>query len=624
MSEDFQDGFPNFWSQQPTDSTSTGWVLGTAFSMRSVDFPIPDHGTFMATNEDGCRHGGSPTCNKANDRLILRPVDASTAEGLQFAADIFYYGAAYAGAQESAELLVQQAGGTWTSIGRFPPAPVDQGWRRVVMDISAHAGNDSLVLAIVYNDGGGWPYGLAVDNIAILSVPKLDLGLEAWYIGAEPDAPYLIEGPQNLSGAVVNYGADTVQNFRMLVKQGGAVIDSVEYTGLDLLPMDTLWTTYPNPIAINPDENRQKLTMDAVLPNGAADAKGGNNRYQVYFGAVPATQTVAREVLLEHFTSTNCGPCAEINATYHAVLDASPVPANNMAYHVWWPYPTDPFYSLSQKTIRFRTLNLQPSRVPALALDGRLLERPEDLDAAALTQAAALRSPWNLEGELAVAEDGSMQVKVRVTALADHWIKRSILFAAITENRIDGGNPDVPEHANSETSFRDVLRHVLPDRNGVVIRDTVAGGEQVFIWDWDPATVGLGPDDPGGSADPLDRWSLTLYLLDEQSGKVLQSRRQAATTPSTGGIETAPAAWNLRLWPNPASERIWMRLEEPERKAPWTVEAYDALGRLWTTRTVHAADGTVDLDVSTWPNGHYLIRAAHAGGVLQRHVQVLR
>jgi hypothetical protein len=628
MAEDFQLGLPPVFELQRADASSDGWQWGTALTLRSRDFPIADHGSFMATNEDGCRFGGTPTCNKSSDLLILPTAYLDSIEGLHFAADIYFYGASYDGATESANLLVDEPGLGWVVAATFPPDPSRTAWRKVLFDLSAYAQRDSLRLAVVYNDGGGWPFGMAIDNIELRSVAKLDIGLADWSIGQQAAPAFLMSGPQNLEGSVINFGSDTIQNFRLLVKQGGVAVDSADFTGLSLLPLDTAWISYPNPIAVDAKGSLQKLILDAKLPNGETDAKSNNDQLQLRYGAVSELQTVPREVLLEHFTSTNCADCAEPNAEYHAVLDASPVPANNLSYHVWWPYPTDPFYLAGQRGVQARQAALQPQSAPSLALDGALLEHPSELNAAVLVEAQSSGSPWLLEGTLILKEDGTLNVEARVEVLADHWIKKSTLYAAVSENGIDGGNPDLPGLANSETSFRDVFRRFLPTAQGTGIRDTLAGAERSFQWSWDPQAAGLeegGSGSGSGSGiDPLERWSLTLFLVDDQTGRVLQSKRVAASDPSAVPTNGPASVWTARVWPNPGSERLWVALQGLDRSAPIQLELFDAMGRRWQHERHAATEAPIVLDLSHCPNGHYSLRIQHAGGVLQRHVQVLR
>ena len=91
---------PMGWTQS-TLATDGGWKVGSASSLSSSYFPITSTGSnIAATNDDDCN------CNKSADLLISKPVDLSSYTSVHASAKVFYYHAAYQGAQENAAFLI--------------------------------------------------------------------------------------------------------------------------------------------------------------------------------------------------------------------------------------------------------------------------------------------------------------------------------------------------------------------------------------------------------------------------------------------------------------------------------------------------------------------------------------
>ena len=98
LEENFEGGAPATWTQQ-TSATDGGWNFGTAGSLSSAYFPIPDNGSNIAvTNDDGCN------CDKNADYLITFSIDMSGVAGASLKFDLFYANGVYQGAQEVAAI----------------------------------------------------------------------------------------------------------------------------------------------------------------------------------------------------------------------------------------------------------------------------------------------------------------------------------------------------------------------------------------------------------------------------------------------------------------------------------------------------------------------------------------
>lgn len=164
-SEDFEGGaLPAGWSIE-TMATDGGFLFGDATTLSSGSYIITDHTLFAATNDDAC------DCDKLSERLISPDIDLTglSAPILSYAS--LFYGGTYLGNTETASVEVSTDGGTtWTSIGDLPTGT---DWVNSTVSLAAYSG--VIKLAFHYSDGTGWLYGLAVDDVAVLGAPTVNV-----------------------------------------------------------------------------------------------------------------------------------------------------------------------------------------------------------------------------------------------------------------------------------------------------------------------------------------------------------------------------------------------------------------------------------------------------------------
>jgi polyhydroxybutyrate depolymerase len=264
-----QEGFdaavlPDGWSQL-TLATDGGWLAGTSAELESQWWPIAPHGSFMATNDDGC------DCDKSEDYLILPELDFSTVDNAILAFSTYFDGGTYQGVTEGAFIEYSLDGGeTWTLMQALISSG-EGAWDFEVVNLEDVLGESSVHLAFRYNDGGGWLYGWGVDDVSVMEPGGLDLTLTA--LDLEPIA--LAPSTENLGGSVVNLGADTVYSYTvawtMGDESGQTTVDGVELGTADshsfnlpgVLPFD-LSGTYT-------------ITAEIVSVNGVVDDVQGNN-----------------------------------------------------------------------------------------------------------------------------------------------------------------------------------------------------------------------------------------------------------------------------------------------------------------------------------------------------------
>ncbi|MBK8686399.1 MAG: T9SS type A sorting domain-containing protein [Bacteroidetes bacterium] len=76
-------------------------------------------------------------------------------------------------------------------------------------------------------------------------------------------------------------------------------------------------------------------------------------------------------------------------------------------------------------------------------------------------------------------------------------------------------------------------------------------------------------------------------------------------TPFGFSCQTVKEAFSVKLYPNPASEELYIELEEPWRSEQITITIYQASGtKIYTSRTKHLS---CHIATANWPPGLYYV-----------------
>ncbi|MEO1436677.1 MAG: T9SS type A sorting domain-containing protein, partial [Bacteroidota bacterium] len=223
--EDFEGGsFPADWLRFGGSGNGfTAFQYGTPGSLSSTSWNIPttNNTNFVASNDDGC------DCNMSNDQLYSPIIDL-TDPGLTSATlsyDTYFIQGSFGGATESAQLQISVNNGLYNNLQTLPGV---NGWTTYDIDLTPFLGTN-VQFRWLYDDGGGWTFGLAIDNVEVNAEAAIASGVhDSVNAGTTSDEAYF--GPfstvhfydeatgdvmislQNLSGH--DYGCTTVEVVR--------------------------------------------------------------------------------------------------------------------------------------------------------------------------------------------------------------------------------------------------------------------------------------------------------------------------------------------------------------------------------------------------------------------------
>ncbi|PWJ42262.1 M4 family metallopeptidase [Sediminitomix flava] len=150
---DFESGVEG-WTQSYNKS-SDGWIRGTRDELKSVYWPVHEHTTFMASNDDDCN------CDKSEDYLISPAFDFSNYDEVMLSFEGF---GDYRQDSDGTVEISLDAGKTWEVVHTMEYYAV---WLQIDIDLSKYAGEERAWIAFHHNDNGRWGQGFGVDDIEV-------------------------------------------------------------------------------------------------------------------------------------------------------------------------------------------------------------------------------------------------------------------------------------------------------------------------------------------------------------------------------------------------------------------------------------------------------------------------
>ena len=287
------------------------------------------------------------------------------------------------------------------------------------------------------------------DDIMIFTLENLDLSITSATL---PD--FIGSGEASFGIKVFNFGATTVTSVEATYEvEGMDPITETFQVNIPALGTETL--NFNTTTVLSPGSYNVVYTINLV--NGQVDDVIDNNTMEKSVSvAIGATQKIP---MIEHFSSSTCGPCVSVNTAMLNFCNNNPGRFTYTKYQMNWPGNGDPYYT-EEGGVRRNYYGV--NAVPQCFLDG------EDQGYAAVQQSVfdehALRTAFmDIRGSFTV-EGNTINVKADVMPYIDADAR---VFVSVNEkethNNIGG---------NGETSFHHVFMKMLPDAQGTSVNFT--------------------------------------------------------------------------------------------------------------------------------------------------------
>lgn len=289
LTEDFESSsIPIGWEIN-SEATDGGWRFGSSQSLSSDYFPIESNGTIIAaTNDDGCN------CNKEDEYLISKPFDLSGVDAAILKFDLYYTDQAYQGVQEDGTAEISLDGINWTVLDDLHG---HGGWDQHIIDITEYVGNDTVYIALRYDDNGGWLYGMAVDNLSV----EVPIQMDASLVALDSKGFGEIGREFKISGTILNNGIESISSIEIQYTVGGEVpvIETLESLAIDGFMFSDFEFSQSWVPTMEGEEN---INVEVLKVNGALDEIADNNSASfttVIYGDVIVPNKIDQIILSE-------------------------------------------------------------------------------------------------------------------------------------------------------------------------------------------------------------------------------------------------------------------------------------------------------------------------------------
>lgn len=563
--EDFEGGaIPTGWGQQ-TNATDGGFKFGNSGALSSQFFTVPPHTNMAGTNDDGCN------CDKSDDLLFTDTINLAAISGTVFLKfSSFYYAATYNGATERATVEVSTDGGVnFTSLKTLTG---NENWTDELVNLTTYAGQE-IILGFRYNDGGGWLYGWAIDDLEIFQPVSRDAELTENSI---PNYFDIDNAPLNITGSITNFGGETITEIDISYSVSGGTSVTDKLTGLSVAPLSTYDFTLPtnwNPTATG----NYSITLQVEGINGSTDEISGNDAQSkdilIYKDAVQ------RMPLYEIFTSSTCGPCLPGNENFHNVTGNFPGEFVEIKYQQDFPGSGDPYCTDEALARRnYYAIN----SIPRMEIDGGWDQNASSFTANLHTEAREKPSFMELTGSFSVdADNQTVTSNFEINPLQTINSNDMRLMVAIIEKRTTKNIK-----SNGETEFIYVMKKMIPNENG----ELIPGGltqSNTLTFNKDFEFVGEYRLPLNGSAaqrinhtsehsiEDFNNLTVVAWLQDLTTKEVFQAVEATNVTSVNNNISINE---NIQLYPNPMQNEGIIEINLNESSSV-EIEIFDISGK---------------------------------------------
>ncbi len=288
------------------------------------------------------------------------------------------------------------------------------------------------------------------DDVKIFTLENLDVAVTGTSV------PELVQvGDLTINMGVMSYGSTPVTSIQATYEVSG--MEPVEQTfDVNLAPLASATLTFDVPAPINtPGSYDIVLTINKV--NGVDDDLADNNVWEKHF-SVPVSFT-QRIPMIEHFSSSTCGPCVSVNNQMNTFCNNNPGRYTYTKYQMNWPGNGDPYYTAEGGV---RRTYYGVSGVPDIYLDG-----------VGTNNAAVNQNTFNQHAE----EPGYFDVRGSFTVDGNniHIIADVMPYVDVEARVYVSVNEKVTHNnvgGNGETSFHHVFMKMMPNGEGSTIAFT--------------------------------------------------------------------------------------------------------------------------------------------------------
>ncbi len=382
-------------------------------------------------------------------------------------------------------------GGTTWNVGWTQGYSQNNSWAVSENIATADMGSNNVMFCIFFNGNSYNINDWYFDDIEIFTRENLDVQLASINTNSVIGA-----GTQDIAVTVANKGVTAVEEITLSyqIDNNPAVVETFN---VNLASLASTQLTFAEPASFIPGSYIITANVEAV--NGTPDDDLENNTMTKTIGV--ALGTTQRIPMIEHFSSSTCGPCVSVNTQMLNLTNNNPGKFTYTKYQMNWPGNGDPYYTTEGGT---RRQYYGVNAVPQCFLDG------QDQGYASVTQNnldshyndpafADVRGSFNVSGNT---------ITVKVDFMSYYDLNTAQAFVTVNE-KVTTGNVG----SNGETSFHHVFMKFLTSTSGDDV-NIEAGNYQHFEFTQDMS---------GTHVEEMSDLEVSAWLQNYDSKEMLNS-----------------------------------------------------------------------------------------------------
>ena len=328
------------------------------------------------------------------------------------------------------------------------------------------------------------------DDIVIFTLENLDLGVSAATLPS-----FISSGETSFGMTVFSYGVTTVTSVEATYEVEGMEPVTETFT-VNVASLGTATLNFTTPTLLTPGSYNVNYSINLV--NGQADDDPSNNMISKTVSV--AVSSAERKPMIEHFSSSTCGPCVQPNTLMHNFCNNNDGRYTYTKYQMNWPGNGDPYYTAEGGVRRdYYGVNA----VPMAFLDSESLNFN------------SVQNQFNQHAEITAFMDikGSFSVEGNtITVLADimpYIDANARIYISVNEKETHGN-----VGSNGETVFHHIFMKMLPNAEGTTV-DFVSGELQHLEFTQDMS---------GTHVEEMSDLEVSIWVQDYSTQEIFNSR----------------------------------------------------------------------------------------------------
>lgn len=378
------------------------------------------------------------------------------------------------------------------------------------------------------------------DDIVIFTLENLDLGVSAATLPS-----FISSGETSFGMTVFSYGTTTVTSVEATYEVEGMEPVTETFT-VNVASLGTATLNFTTPTLLTPGSYNVNYSINLV--NGQADDDPSNNMISKTVSV--AVSSAERKPMIEHFSSSTCGPCVQPNTLMHNFCNNNDGRYTYTKYQMNWPGNGDPYYTAEGGVRRdYYGVNA----VPMAFLDSESLNFNN------------VQNQFNQHAEIAAFMDikGSFSVEGNtITVLADimpYIDANARVYVSVNEKETHGN-----VGSNGETVFHHIFMKMLPNAEGTTV-DFVSGELQHLEFTQDMS---------GTHVEEMSDLEVSIWVQDYSTQEIFNSRyayeytdmhpypvENLALTEAAAPRGMFEATWNAPANGNPIGYDVYVNNE---------------------------------------------------------------